>query len=91
MTSLIAIVGTLVGSVGTYLIQRSTVTSYRVRWREPDGQERSKTFAKKIEATRFRDVLAAEIVDGQYVDPAAGKISFSRSPHGDSSRRRSTN
>ena len=52
------------------------VTSYRVRWREPDGQERSRTVAKKIEAARFRDVLAADIVKGQYIDPAAGKISF---------------
>ena len=40
------------------------VTRYRVRWREPDGQERSRTFEKKIEATRFRDVLTADIVGG---------------------------
>lgn len=52
------------------------VTSYRVRWRDPDGQERSKTFDKRIDAARFRDVLAADIVKGQYVDPAAGKITF---------------
>lgn len=50
--------------------------AYRVRWREPDGRERNKTFQKKVEADRFCAVIAADLVKGQYVDPDAGKTPF---------------
>lgn len=48
----------------------------RVRWREPDGRERNKTFQRNVEADRFWAVIAADLVKGQYVDPDAGKIPF---------------
>lgn len=47
--------------------------AYRVRWREPDGRERNKTFQRKVEADRFCAVISADLVKGQYVDPDAGK------------------
>jgi integrase len=53
-----------------------TVRSYRVRWRGPDGKERSKSFKRKGEADRFAATVSADLVRGQYVDPGAGKILF---------------
>lgn len=47
-----------------------------VRWREPDGHERAKSFSRKVDATRFAATVSADIVRGQYFDPDAGKISF---------------
>jgi integrase len=52
------------------------IKTYRVRWRGPDGRERSKTFTRKVEADRFCAVIAADLVKGQYVDPDAGKVPF---------------
>jgi integrase len=53
-----------------------TVRSYRVRWRGPDGKERSKSFKRKGEADRFAATVSADLVRGQYVDPSAGKVLF---------------
>ena len=50
--------------------------TYRVRWREPDGRARAKTFARKVDAHRFAAEISADIVRGHYFDPDAGKISF---------------
>lgn len=50
--------------------------TYRVRWREPDGRARAKTFPRKVDANRFAATISADIVRGQYFDPDAGKISF---------------
>lgn len=49
---------------------------YIVRWREPGGGARSKTFTRKTDANRFAATVSADIVRGQYFDPDAGKISF---------------
>lgn len=49
---------------------------YIVRWREPGGGARSKTFIRKTDANRFAATVSADIVRGQYFDPDAGKISF---------------
>lgn len=52
------------------------VRSYRVRWRGPDGKERSKSFKRKVDAARFAVTVSADLVRGQYIDPDAGKILF---------------
>lgn len=52
------------------------IRSYRVRWRGPDGAERSKSFKRKVDADRFAATVSADLVRGQYVDPDAGKILF---------------
>lgn len=49
---------------------------YRVRWREPDGRARAKTFPRKSDANRFAATVSADIVRGHYFDPDAGKILF---------------
>ncbi len=50
--------------------------SWRVRWREPDGRARAKTFPRKVDADRFAFTISADIVRGSYLDPDAGKIYF---------------
>ena len=48
--------------------------SYRVRWREfPGAPERSKHFSRKVDANRFADSIAGDLVRGAYVDPKAGR------------------
>lgn len=51
-------------------------TTYRVRWREPDGRARAKTFPRKVDADRYAATISADIVRGHYFDPDAGKVPF---------------
>jgi integrase len=48
----------------------------RSRWRDPSGRERSKTFARMLDANRFLVSIEDAKLRGAYVDPAAGKIPF---------------
>jgi hypothetical protein len=57
-------------------VQKRPDGRYRVRWRDPDGKERAKHFAKKVDAERYRSTVGADIIRGAYVDPAAGRQSF---------------
>lgn len=50
--------------------------TYRVRWRDPAGRQRSRSFAKKAQAERFRSIVSADLVRGEYIDPDAGKVTF---------------
>lgn len=50
--------------------------TYRVRWREPDGRARAKTFPRKVDADRYAATISADIVRGHYFDPDAGKVPF---------------
>lgn len=49
---------------------------WRARYRDPSGRERSKSFARKVDAERFLVSVEDAKLRGAYVDPAAGKISF---------------
>lgn len=44
------------------------VTVYDVRYRDPDGRQRTRTFARKGEADRFTATVEADKLRGQYVD-----------------------
>lgn len=46
------------------------------RWRDPDGRQRWKTFARKLDAERFIVALQADLQRGNYIDPRAGAISL---------------
>jgi integrase len=46
---------------------------YRVRYRDPAGRERSKSFARKVDAERFLRHVEADLVRGQWVDPEQGR------------------
>lgn len=51
---------------------------WRVRYLDPDGQERSKSFEKKVQAEAFEKEVAADVLRGTYIDPEAGNITFRR-------------
>jgi len=52
-------------------------TTYRVRYRDPSGRERSKTFRKATDAERFKKVVDADLVRGEWHDPKPGRKLFS--------------
>jgi integrase len=47
---------------------------YRVRYRDPAGRERAKSFARKVDAERFLRHVEADLVRGQWVDPEHGRM-----------------
>jgi integrase len=49
---------------------------WRARYRDPAGRERSRSFARKVDAERFLVAIEDAKLRGAYVDPAAGKVSF---------------
>jgi integrase len=48
--------------------------SWRARYRTPAGAERSKSFARKVDAERFLASVESAKVIGTYVDPALAKV-----------------
>ena len=59
-------------------IGRRADGSWRARYRDSDGREHARHFDRKIDAQRWLDEMTASIVRGDYVDPAAGKITLRR-------------
>lgn len=55
-----------------------TIERYRARYRDEAGKEHARHFAKKSNAQRWLDEVTAAVVRGDYVDPAAGKITFAQ-------------
>jgi integrase len=55
---------------------RGGKTSWRARYRAPDGRERSQSFAKKSDAEQWLDATRGDLAHGSYVDPAGGKKRF---------------
>lgn len=51
---------------------------YKVRWEKPDGREGTKSFPdrQKTAAERFKKTLDADLLQGQYMDPQAGRKPF---------------
>lgn len=43
-------------------------TTWLARWRDPDGRQRKKTFARKTDANRFLATVEADKLRGTYVD-----------------------
>jgi integrase len=50
--------------------------AYLVRYRAPDGRERSQQFRRKRDATVFAASAAAQIATGDFVDPRGGKLTY---------------
>ena len=50
---------------------------WRARYRDPTGKEHSKHFDRKIDAQGWLDQVTTAMVTGAYVDPKAGRITFS--------------
>ena len=51
---------------------------WRVRYDDPDGRSRAKSFTRKPDAERFRTGVEADLLRGTYLDPEAGKITLAR-------------
>jgi integrase len=55
-------------------VDKRTDGSYRARWREyPGGPQRTKSFARKLDADRHLVSVQHSILTGAYVDPVKGK------------------
>ena len=46
---------------------------YRVKYRDPDHLQRSKTFGKRVDADRFLVMVEADKLRGDYVRPEDGQ------------------
>ena len=58
--------------------RKSTGKRYRVRYTDPAGAERSKSFDRKTDATAFMNGTAADVARGTWSDPALGKLTLRR-------------
>ncbi len=50
---------------------------YVVNYRDPGNRQRRKTFPRKAEAERFRNLVEADKLRGTYLDVDAGRVTFS--------------
>ena len=57
-------------------IARRPDGTYRPRFRDASGREHARHFKRKVDAQRWLDEMTAAMVTGQYVDPAAGRVTF---------------
>lgn len=55
-------------------IQKRDNGKWRARYRDDNGKEHARHFARKVDAQRWLDEVTASVVTGQYVDPNAGKV-----------------
>lgn len=49
---------------------------WRARYRTPDGRSRGKVFDRKVDAERFLTSIEHSKLTGEYVDPAAGRVTL---------------
>ncbi len=57
-----------------HVVRRSG--NWQASIRGPDGREKSKTFARKVEAQAWLTSVEHSKLLGAYVDPPAGKVTF---------------
>jgi integrase len=50
--------------------------SYVVRWRDTSRRQRARSFKRRTDAERFRSTVSADLIRGEYIDPAAGNVTF---------------
>lgn len=58
-------------------VRRTESGRWQARYRDPNGRERARNFARKIDADRFLIGVESDKLRGQWIDPAAGRISLS--------------
>ncbi len=49
---------------------------WRARYRTPEGQERSRTFQRRVDAERWLDGVRGDLSRGMWTDPARGRATF---------------
>lgn len=57
-------------------IQKRPNGKWRARYRDPSGKEHARHFDRKADAERWLTTVEASKLDGSYVDPTAGRITF---------------
>lgn len=57
-------------------VEKRGAGQWRARYRDPDGRERSRTFARRIDAERWLTSVEHAKLSGGYVDPANGRVRF---------------
>ncbi|AUZ88521.1 site-specific integrase [Arthrobacter agilis] len=57
-------------------IQKRPEGQWRARYRDENGKEHARHFARKIDAQKWLDEVTASIVTGSYVDPRAGRVTL---------------
>jgi len=57
-------------------IHRQPNGTWRARYRNPEGRDRSRNFDRKIDADRFLVSVEHSKQTGSYIDPSAGKVTF---------------
>ncbi len=53
-----------------------TLVTWRARYRDPTGKERSKTFPRKVDAEKHLTTVEASKLRGAWVDPQLGRTPF---------------
>ncbi len=49
---------------------------WQVRYRDPEGRQRTKNFGKKADAEKFAAIVEADKLRGNWTDPRLGKVTF---------------
>ena len=57
-------------------ISKTDFSTYRVRYRDPSGASRSKSFKRRAEADAFAATVEVSKLDASYTDPKLGKTRF---------------
>jgi integrase len=55
---------------------RDGKATWQARWRDPDGRQRKRTFARKSDAERFLTGIESDKLRGAYIAPDAGRVTF---------------
>jgi integrase len=55
---------------------RTDLVTWEARWREPNGRQRKRTFAKKSDAERYLTSIESSLLTGGYVDPSRSKVTI---------------
>jgi len=58
-------------------IKRRPDGQWRARYRDDAGKEHARHFTRKVDGQKWLDEVTASVVTGQYVDPSAGRVTFS--------------
>jgi hypothetical protein len=58
----------------SYNVARRPSGRWRARYRGPDGRERSRHFARKVDAERWARAELAKLDRGEWTDPERGQI-----------------
>jgi hypothetical protein len=61
----------------TRLHGNTKIQRWRAHYRTPDGNQRNKTFARKVDADRFLTTVESSKITGTFVDPSRSRVTFS--------------